>query len=203
MGIICQPLIGPWVDVVGRRPFMLAGAGLNLAASLLATAPGGVPLLALVRVLQGLGFSTFFVASFSYVVDIVPPARRGWALGLYGVSGFVATALAPLIGEWVVRTAGFRPMFAGSTVLAAATCALVWPIREARRGREHADHAGARAGPRRDGGRVADADVRDRVLRPGRRHDLRVHADLRRGARRDHALALLHGVRRPRPSRCG
>ena len=133
MGIICQPLIGPWVDVVGRRPFMLAGAGLNLAASLLATAPGGVPLLALVRVLQGLGFSTFFVASFSYVVDIVPPARRGWALGLYGVSGFVATALAPLIGEWVVRTAGFRPMFAGSTVLAAATCALVWPIREARR----------------------------------------------------------------------
>ena len=80
MGILCQPLIGPWVDVIGRRPFMLAGAGLNLAASLLATAPGGVGLLAVVRVLQGLGFSTFFVASFSYVVDIIPPARRGWAL---------------------------------------------------------------------------------------------------------------------------
>jgi MFS family permease len=105
MGILCQPLIGPWVDVIGRRPFMLAGAGLNLAASLLATAPGGVGLLAVVRVLQGLGFSTFFVASFSYVVDIIPPARRGWALGLYGVSGFVATAIAPLIGEWVIRTA--------------------------------------------------------------------------------------------------
>jgi len=133
MGILCQPLIGPWVDVVGRRPFMLAGAGLNLAASLLATAPGGVGLLALVRILQGLGFSTFFVASFSYVVDIIPPARRGWALGLYGVSGFVATAIAPLIGEWVIRTAGFRPMFAISTVLAAATYALVWPMREARR----------------------------------------------------------------------
>ena len=89
MGILCQPLSGPGCDVIGRRPFMLAGVGLNLAASLLATAPGGVGLLAVVRVLQGLGFSTFFVASFSYVVDIIPPARRGWALGLYGVSGFV------------------------------------------------------------------------------------------------------------------
>src|SRR4030095_6874629 len=88
MGIICQPLIGPWVDVVGRRPFMLAGAGLNLAASRLAAAPGGLPLRAVVRALQGIGFSTFFVASFSYVVDIIPPARRGWALGLYGVCRF-------------------------------------------------------------------------------------------------------------------
>ena len=182
---------------------MLAGAGLNLAASLLATAPGGVRLLAVVRVLQGLGFSTFFVASFSYVVDIIPPARRGWALGLYGVSGFVATAIAPLIGEWVIRTAGFRSMFAISTVLAAATYAARVADAGGAARREHAHHAGARADARRPGGRLADADVRRRVLRPGRRDDLRVHADLRRGARREHGVAVLHGLRGGRPSPCG
>jgi len=133
VGIVCQPLIGPWVDVLGRRPFMLAGVVLNVAASLLATVPGGVPLLAIVRVLQGIAFSTFFVGAFSYVVDIIPPAQRGWALGIYGVSGFVSTAFAPLLGEWIIRTSGFRTLFLLSAVLGGFTAGLVWPMREAPR----------------------------------------------------------------------
>jgi len=133
VGIVCQPLIGPWVDVVGRRPFMLVGIGLNLIAALLAVAPGGVPLLALVRALQGIGFSLFFVASFSYVVDIIPPAQRGWALGIYGISGFVSTAVAPLIGEWIIRTTGFRALFVLSAALSLVPAALVWPLPETSR----------------------------------------------------------------------
>ena len=133
VGIVCQPLIGPWVDVIGRRPFMLAGVALNVFAALLAALPGSVPLLALVRVIQGFAFSTFFVGAFSYVVDIIPPARRGWALGIYGVSGFVATAFAPVLGEWIVRRWSFRALFVTSAVLALGTAALVWPMREARR----------------------------------------------------------------------
>jgi MFS family permease len=134
VGIVCQPLIGPWVDVIGRRPFMLVGIGLTVAASLLAAVPGGVPLLAVVRACQGIGFSMFFVASFSYVVDIIPPAERGWALGIYGVSGFVSTAIAPLFGEWIIRTVGFRVLFALSAGLGVVTFALLWPVREAPRG---------------------------------------------------------------------
>jgi MFS family permease len=134
VGIVCQPLIGPWVDVIGRRPFMLLGTGLTVTASLLAAAPGGVGLLAIVRVLQGIGFSVFFVACFSYVVDVIPPAERGWALGIYGVSGFVSTAVAPLFGEWVIRTVGFRALFVLSAMLGLGTVALVWPMREAPRG---------------------------------------------------------------------
>jgi MFS family permease len=134
VGIVCQPLIGPWVDVVGRRPFMLTGVALTVAAALLAVAPGGVPLLAVVRAVQGIGMSMFFVASFSYVVDIVPPAERGWALGIYGVSGFVSTAVAPLIGESIIRTAGFRALFVLSALLGLMTLGLVWPMREAPRG---------------------------------------------------------------------
>jgi MFS family permease len=130
VGIICQPLIGPWVDVLGRRPFMLAGVALNVGAALLAAVPGGVVLLAFVRVLQGFAFSMFFVGAFSYVVDIIPPAQRGWMLGIYGVSGFVATAFAPLVGEWIIRTAGFRTLFLLSAVLGAFTAVLVWQMRE-------------------------------------------------------------------------
>src|SRR5438552_4146391 len=110
VGILCQPLVGPWVDAFGRRPFMLVGAGLVVAAAVLATAAPSIPVLAIVRGLQGIGFSAFFVANYSYVLDLTPPERRGWALGIYGVPGLVATAVAPLIGEAIVRKPGFRPL---------------------------------------------------------------------------------------------
>ena len=132
VGIVSQPLIGPLVDALGRRPFMLLGVALSLASAILAAVVPGIGVLAVVRVLQGLGFSAFFVAAFSYIVDIVPPARRGWALGIYGVSGFLPSAFAPLAGEWVIRHASFRALFVLSAVLSLLPLGLVWSMREAR-----------------------------------------------------------------------
>jgi MFS family permease len=129
-GILCQPLIGPWVDAAGRRPFMLIGVGLVLVSALVAFFARSISLLAVVRALQGVGFSAFFVANYSYVIDLVPPARRGWALGIYGVSGLVSTAVTPLAGEIIVRTLGFQALFALSAVVAGVALALVWPLRE-------------------------------------------------------------------------
>jgi MFS family permease len=133
VGIVCQPLIGPWVDAVGRRPFMLLGTGLVVLSAFLAVVTTGVPALGLVRALQGLGFSAFFVANYSYVLDLVPIERRGWALGIYGLSGMASTALAPLFGEMVIRRFGFRPLFVACGLLAVVTGAIVWTLRERER----------------------------------------------------------------------
>ncbi|MBI2218289.1 MAG: MFS transporter [Candidatus Rokubacteria bacterium] len=136
VGILCQPLVGPWVDAVGRKPFMVLGVGLVALSSLIAVLVPAVGVLALVRAVQGVGFSAFFVANFSYVIDLVPPARRGWALGIYGVSGLASTALAPLLGEWIIRRFGFRPLFVVSLMLALVAMALVHGVREHRRGEQ-------------------------------------------------------------------
>jgi MFS family permease len=129
VGIVCQPLIGPWVDALGRRAFMLAGTALVLVASILPVFVDTIGVFALVRVLHGIGFSAYFVAMFSYVVDLVPPSQRGWALGIFGVSGFVATAFAPLVGEWVVRRAGFRALFVVSAALSVVPLLLTLRVR--------------------------------------------------------------------------
>jgi MFS family permease len=134
VGILCQPIVGPLVDALGRRPFMLLGAGLVTASSLLAAAAPSIPMLAAVRVLQGIGFSAFFVANYSYVIDLTPPARRGWALGIYGVAGLVATAVAPLIGEGMIRRMGFRPLFFMAAAMAAVTAGYVWSLPSGRPG---------------------------------------------------------------------
>ncbi len=133
VGIVVQPLLGPWVDALGRRPFMLAGIGCVLAATVIAAIADSVPLLVVVRVLQGLGFSAFFVANFSYVIDLIEPARRGMALGIYGISGFASTALAPLVGEWLVRRWGFHALFTASGLVVFVAAWLAWRTREAQR----------------------------------------------------------------------
>lgn len=133
VGILCQPLVGPWVDALGRRPFMLLGVALVVLSSILAFAATGVTALAIVRALQGLGFSAFFVANYSYVLDLVPIERRGWALGIYGLSGMASTAIAPLFGEMVIRRFGFRPLFAACGALALLTGAIVWTLSERER----------------------------------------------------------------------
>jgi MFS family permease len=133
VGIVCQPLVGPWVDAVGRKPFLLVGIGLVVASCVLAALAPVVGVLALVRAIQGVGFSVFFVAMFSYVLDLVPSTQRGWALGIFGVSGFVSTALTPLLGEFVVRRFGFPVLFGLMAIVALAALVLVLPMRERQR----------------------------------------------------------------------
>jgi len=128
-GIVCQPVIGQWVDRIGRRFFMLAGAALVAVTSALFAVTASIPALAVLRGLHGIGFSAFFVANYVHVVDLVPPDRRGWALGIFGVSGLLATALAPLAGEFVLRFLGFSALFAGAMLCAGAAVAVLARMR--------------------------------------------------------------------------
>lgn len=121
--IFCQPVVGAWVDRTGRRPFLTSGAALAGAAALaFAAAPDALGLFSVLRILQGLAYSLYFVANFALVVDLVPPERRGQALGIFGISGLTSTAVGPALGELVVRSFGFRGFFlaAGTLAFAAA-----------------------------------------------------------------------------------
>ncbi len=131
-GILCQPLVGALVDRLGRRFFMLIGAAVVTATCAGFVATASIPLFGVLRALQGVGFSAFFIANYIHVVDLVPVAHRGWALGIYGLSGLLSTSLAPLLGELIVRHLGFRWHFAVMLALAAAALALVAQLRDVR-----------------------------------------------------------------------
>jgi len=131
--IFCQPVLGEWVDRLGRRPFMLFGVSLAGLISLVFAFTSSLTLLfPILRVLQGIAFSAFFLANFSLVVDLVPAERRGWALGIFGISGLLSNALAPLLGEQVIRNFGYRAFFLETSVLALLALAMVWGVRAPR-----------------------------------------------------------------------
>jgi MFS family permease len=131
-GILCQPLVGAWIDRVGRHFFMVLGATVLTISCAAFVVTGSIPVLGVLRALQGVGFSAFFVANYLHVVDLVPHDRRGWALGIYGLSGLLSTSLAPLAGEFVVRRFGFPWLFAWATLLAVAALALVFRMHDVR-----------------------------------------------------------------------
>ncbi len=131
-GIVCQPVVGALVDYLGRRFFMRLGAGLLVVSCALFVVSSPLPLLGALRALQGVAFSTFFVANYIHVVEMVPAERRGWALGIFGLSGLVSTSLAPLFGELMIRRFGFPWFFAAATVVAAGAASVVWRVQDVR-----------------------------------------------------------------------
>lgn len=128
--IFCQPLVGVWVDRLGRRPFMLLGAGLSALSAVVFAVSTSPLVFGLLRLLQGIAFSAFFVANYTFIVDLVPVERRGWALGIFGISGLLATALAPLASEWVIRSFGFEAFFILAITLGLVALALACGVRE-------------------------------------------------------------------------
>ncbi len=131
-GILCQPLVGAWIDRLGRRLFMLVGTSVLMVATAAFIVTSSIPVLALLRALHGVAFSAFFVANYLYVVDLVPPERRGWALGIFGLSGLISTSVAPLLGEVLIRHWGFTPLFVFCTLLAVAATAVAERMRDVR-----------------------------------------------------------------------
>ena len=138
--MVVQPVVGAWVDRGGRRAFLVTGATLTSGVALLfAATPDALGLFPLLRALQGVAFSVFFIANFTIVVDLVPPDRRGEALGIFGISGLVSGAVGPVLGELLVQAAGFRGLFLAAAVLpllaAGITARLRLPPEPPRRGR--------------------------------------------------------------------
>jgi MFS family permease len=131
-GIVCQPVVGALIDYLGRRFFMRLGVGLLVGSCALFVVSSPLPLLGALRVLQGVAFSTFFVANYIHVVEMVPVERRGWALGIFGLSGLVSTSLAPLFGELMIRRLGFRWFFVAATLIAGGALAVCWNVRDVR-----------------------------------------------------------------------
>jgi len=106
------PIIAPLIDRWGRKIFIVGGIfliGITNAGFLLFTEYS--PLMILVRLVQGVAFAACFNGCATAVVDIVPPEKRAQGIGLFGVSGSVAVAIGPFLGELFLMKWGFTSYF--------------------------------------------------------------------------------------------
>jgi predicted MFS family arabinose efflux permease len=120
-----RPLFGAWMDRAGRKPFLLAGAGIYVLASLGYVAIGSVPHLLLWRMFHAMGLATFSTAAASLAGDLAAPQRRGATMGIYSLAQAGALSLGPAAGAAILRALGYRGLFVCTawTALLALACA--------------------------------------------------------------------------------
>jgi MFS family permease len=119
--ILAQPLAGALSDRFGRKQFLLLGSALGVVTSIGFAFSTELDIrFFLFRLVQGIGYSAFYVANFTLVADMVPASRRGEAVGLFGISGLITIALSPALGEQLIQVAGFSTFFSAAAAAAAA-----------------------------------------------------------------------------------
>jgi len=119
VSVSLKPVNGLFVDRGGRTAFLVSGALLASASTIpwIFVREGGAHLYA-IRIFQGAAYSFFATASYAYIAAAAPENRRGEALGVFGLSFFIPTALGGWLGEWVIGKAGFSVLFLCAAVIA-------------------------------------------------------------------------------------
>ena len=121
VAVLAVPFVGGFVDRVGRRPLMAAGASLLLAYSLAWLVVDRVgPLAFSLQVLSGLAFMFCFSGASTLSTDLAPPERLSQTIGIFGAANITMNAVAPAIAEPLAQHYGWRLAFA----LAAASSVL-------------------------------------------------------------------------------
>lgn len=131
--VLSRPLVGRLVDTWGRKPMMMIGSAIFILGPLFYTLARSVSLLFLARMFHGMGIAAFTTAYPTLVADLVPPPRRGEALGLAGVASSLSIILAPPLGGTLLPRLDFSLLFFVSAVVAALSLLVATPIREGAR----------------------------------------------------------------------
>jgi MFS family permease len=98
-------------DRLGRRRLFAVGLAIFAAASAgCALAPNAAVLIA-ARAVQGAGAATIMPVALALLNGAFPPARRGWAIGVYGGVTALAAAVGPVLGGAVTQGLGWQWIF--------------------------------------------------------------------------------------------
>ena len=137
---VMSPRMGRLVDRYGRKRMMVYGIASDV---LFGTITGLAPTwqwLLLIRLLNGAVSSAAMLATETYLVDIVEPARRGEAMGFLMSMSMVGRNLGPLVGgavQWASVAQGFStlmsyriPYFVDSAFAAIALGLVFFRIKE-------------------------------------------------------------------------
>lgn len=129
--VLVRPVLGAVLSRRGRRWTLRGGGLLNLLAVGLYAIVDDLGLaMGAVRVLHGIGIGALFTTFFTYAADIAPIERRTEGLAVFGVSGMLPAALAPVLGEELVLRFDFHALFLAAALFSMASLALSWILAE-------------------------------------------------------------------------
>ena len=131
--VLTRPLSGQLVSIWSRKSGLSLGTFIYFLAPALYTLVGSVPVMLGLRFFHGIGIAIYTTASSVFVADLSPPARRGEAMGYYGMALNLSMTVGPALGAYLVGRIGFINLFWLSAGLALVSFLLTLLLREPQR----------------------------------------------------------------------
>lgn len=121
---------GPLSDRYGRRPPLLAGLLLYVAASVLCATAADVVTMIIARALQGAGAAAASSIAFAICKDLFTGRVRQRIFLQLGVIIAAAPMIAPVIGGWIIESFSWRYVFILQAVMGLTAMAGVYRVAE-------------------------------------------------------------------------
>ncbi len=119
-----QLFFGPFSDYRGRKPAILLGLGIFIAGSLVSLTAQSFEVMLAGRMLQGLGVAGPRTASIAMVRDLYKGREMARIMSFVMAVFILVPALAPLMGQVVMLTWGWRSIFVAFILF--AMLAFLW-----------------------------------------------------------------------------
>ncbi|HEV3090956.1 MAG TPA: MFS transporter [Candidatus Cybelea sp.] len=116
--VLSIALAGALADRYGRRPVYLGCIALFACGSVLAIVAPNYTIFLVARAIQALGAGGIFPVATATIGDVVPPDRRGAALGMVAATWGLAAVIGPSVGGLVTHYISWRWIFAANVPLA-------------------------------------------------------------------------------------
>ena len=130
--LVVRPAVGWSADRFGRRPLLVGGSLLTVAAMLMHVGASELASFTAARALLGVGEACFLVAGLAAAGDLAPPGRTGEALSLLSLSIYLGVAVGPFIGEMLLASGGYTLVWIAAAIGAAVAAALAMLAPETR-----------------------------------------------------------------------
>lgn len=113
IGIIFRPWIGNILDIsnINKKKILTLGIIILLIGTCSLSVVYSVAILLLLRLIQGMGWSSSSTTLSTMAANIIPVERRNEGMGFYTVASTIGIAIAPATGLFLIKFFSFRETF--------------------------------------------------------------------------------------------
>ncbi|MFN5506571.1 MAG: MFS transporter [Flavobacteriia bacterium] len=127
---VSRPFAGRLADLIGRKRSVFIGLGIAIAASISYAWVGALSIFFVLRFAHGLSAGFAPTGATALLTDILPPGRKGAAMGLWGTFISLGIGVGQALGSYIFERSNFDTLFMTSAAFGILALLLLSPIKE-------------------------------------------------------------------------
>ena len=132
IAMICRPFVGRLSDTINRYHLAMFGLGTMLTGAVLLTFAWSPWVLAIGRIVNGIGFTCSSVCFPAWLATLLPKDKLGKGISIYGTIAALAMAIGPGTGVIIYQTFGYRFAYAVILIMQGLAVLLVQTVKSNR-----------------------------------------------------------------------